>query len=115
MTYNFYAFDASLFLTLVRYVTFGIVWISSITPNALLSNTLAVMSAVLSFLSPNTIALVGQAVWQAVTTSPSFRGRFSFLAVSLPSCIRCTQNEHFSITPRERTVTSGLSTIPAGP
>ena len=60
-------------------------------------------------MSPNTIACVGQACWQAVTISPSriapvlLLGRRSSRAL-----IRCTQYVHFSITPRLRTVTSGL-------
>ena len=36
---------------------------------------------------------------------------FLFLHSALPSCKRCTQKEHFSITPLERTVTSGFNTI----
>ena len=58
---------------------------------------------------PKTIASVGQACWQAVTISPSriwpvlrLRRR------SRAWLMRCTQYVHFSITPRLRTVTSGL-------
>src|SRR5260221_7665832 len=57
------------------------------------------------------MACVGHACAHAVFISPSFTGRPSFFAFSLPSCKRCTHMLHFSITPRERTTTSGLSTI----
>ena len=60
--------------------------------------------------SPNTIAPVGQACWQAVATSPSASGRRCSSAWFLPSWMRWTQRLHFSITPRLRTVTSGFST-----
>src|SRR5690554_7203480 len=63
-----------------------------------------------SFQSPTIIAFAGQASPQAVLMSPSATGRCSFLAVNLPSWIRCTQNEHFSITPRVLTVTDRKST-----
>src|SRR5690242_15844068 len=59
--------------------------------------------------SPNTIASLGQDWAHAVWMSPSLSGRFSSRALPLPSRMRCTQNVHFSITPLERTVTSGLS------
>src|SRR6185503_655261 len=49
--------------------------------------------------------------WQAVLISPSRIGRLAFFALILVFWMRCTQNVHFSITPRERTVTSGLNTI----
>src|SRR5690349_20821752 len=62
-------------------------------------------------MSPNMMAPVEHAAAQAVTTSPSFRVLFSFLALSFPAWMRCTQKVHFSMTPRERTVTSGLRTI----
>ena len=57
------------------------------------------------------MASVGHVCWQAVLISPSRTGRFSFSAVILTSLMRCTQNVHFSMTPRERTVTSGLRCI----
>ena len=57
------------------------------------------------------MASVGQACWQAVITSLSISVRFSFFAFSLPSCKRCTQKLHFSMTPLERTVTSGFNTM----
>src|SRR5262249_25757557 len=59
-----------------------------------------------------TIASDGQACSQAVTISPSAMGRpfpsFSFSALMRTLLMRCTQYVHFSITPRLRTVTSGL-------
>src|ERR1051326_84230 len=61
-----------------------------------------------SFLSPNTIASVGHACAHAVVTSPSRTRRFSFSASIFAWLMRCTQYVHFSITPRVRTVTSGL-------
>ncbi len=57
---------------------------------------------------PNTIASVGHARWHAVTTSPGRIGRFSTSATCSAARIRCTQYVHFSITPRDRTVTDGL-------
>ena len=42
-------------------------------------------------------------------TSPSRTSRSSNLALSLAALIRCTQKEHFSMTPFCRTVTSGFS------
>lgn len=57
------------------------------------------------------MALVGQPLEQAVWMSPSFTGLPSFLAAILPAWMRCTHMLHFSITPRERTVTSGFSTM----
>jgi 4-amino-4-deoxy-L-arabinose transferase-like glycosyltransferase len=65
----------------------------------------------MSFQSPTTIAFVVQTSEQAVVTSPSFTGLPSFLATNFPAWIFCTQNEHFSITPLVRTVTSGFNTI----
>jgi len=59
--------------------------------------------------TPNVIARVGHACWQAVTISPSRSCRSSVFAFSSANWIRCTQNVHFSITPAPRTVTSGLS------
>src|SRR5690606_9989101 len=52
-----------------------------------------------------------QATWQAVFAIPSFIGSPLPLASSFAICRRCTQNEHFSITPRLLTVTSGFNTI----
>jgi len=47
--------------------------------------------------------------WQAVRISPSRISRLpSFLATWRASLIRCRQYVHFSMTPRERTVTSGF-------
>jgi molybdopterin-containing oxidoreductase family membrane subunit len=57
---------------------------------------------------PNTIASVGHTCWHAVTISPSRIGRPSASAWPRTYSMRCTQYVHFSITPRERTVTSGL-------
>src|SRR5450755_4139240 len=71
----------------------------------------AVTRALPSFRSPKTIASVGHVCWQAVLISPSSIGRLTFLALILTFWMRCTQNVHFSITPRERTVTSGLKTM----
>jgi hypothetical protein len=61
-----------------------------------------------SFRSPNTIASVGQALWQAVTTSPSRMRRSSLFAPMRAAEMRWMQYVHFSMTPRLRTVTSGL-------
>ena len=58
---------------------------------------------------PKTIASDGQAWAQAVTTSPSASGRSASRAVCWAARIRWTQKVHFSMTPRARTVTSGLS------
>ena len=59
---------------------------------------------------PKTIASVGQACWQAVTTSPSrIAPVLASRRRSARALMRCTQYVHFSITPRLRTVTSGLS------
>jgi hypothetical protein len=55
------------------------------------------------------MACAGQDWAQAGTTSPSPTGRPSWLAWFSPAWMRCTQKVHFSITPRDRTVTSGLS------
>ena len=57
------------------------------------------------------MASAGQACWQAVRTSPSASGRPAASARSLPAWMRWVHSEHFSITPRERTTTSGLSTM----
>ena len=70
-----------------------------------------------AFTSPNVIAPVGQASMQAGTTAPSGKCVFSFpsrVAAARASRIRWTQKEHFSITPRLRTVTSGLFFICIG-
>jgi len=61
-----------------------------------------------SLMSPNTMASAGQACWHAVTISPSATGRSSFSLAILARVMRCTQYVHFSMTPRLRTVTSGL-------
>src|SRR6185437_1925280 len=62
----------------------------------------------LSEMSPKRIACVGHAAWQAVTISPS-RIRRSCLSASMCAVsMRWMQYVHFSITPRRRTVTSGL-------
>ena len=55
------------------------------------------------------IARVGQLCAHAVWISPSRTGRPSSLAFPLPSRMRWMHIVHFSITPFERTVTSGLS------
>ncbi len=55
---------------------------------------------------PNTIAWAGHDCWQAVSITPS-RGTCPPASL-LASWMRCTQKVHFSITPRDRTVTSGL-------
>ena len=57
------------------------------------------------------IALVGQVCAHAGTISPSAIGRFSLRALIRTASMRCTQKVHFSITPRARTVTSGLNCI----
>ena len=59
--------------------------------------------------SPNTRAPVGQVWTQAGTTSPSSSSRSAIFASSFASRIRWTQKVHFSITPADLTVTSGLS------
>ena len=51
----------------------------------------------------------GQAWAQAVVNSPSWSGRPSSRAWFCAPRIRWMQKVHFSITPRARTVTSGLS------
>ena len=53
----------------------------------------------------------GQAASHAVTISPSRIGRASFRASIRARLMRCTQYVHFSMTPRERTVTSGFASI----
>src|SRR5436190_22223840 len=58
-----------------------------------------------SFLSPKTIASVGQACAHAVVTSPSRTRRFSFSSSTFAWLMRCTQYVHCSITPPVRTVT----------
>ena len=60
---------------------------------------------------PKVMARVGQAAWQAVSTSSAPIGRLSRSASIRAAAIRCRQNVHFSITPRARTVTSGLRAI----
>src|SRR5262249_37185361 len=62
----------------------------------------------LSLISPKVIASVGQTCWQAVLISPSLIRRSSFSAAIRAWVMRWTQYVHFSITPRLRTVTSGL-------
>ena len=62
-----------------------------------------------SFTLPKTIASDGQAWAQAVVNSPSRIGRSSSRAWFCAPRMRWTQKVHFSITPRARTVTSGLS------
>src|ERR1044071_9145539 len=57
------------------------------------------------------MACVGHACEHAVLISPSLILRDSFFALSFTSCMRCTHMEHFSITPRARTTTSGFKTI----
>jgi hypothetical protein len=54
------------------------------------------------------MASAGQAASQAVTISPSRIGRFCFSDSMRTVLMRCTQYVHFSMTPRLRTVTSGL-------
>ena len=60
--------------------------------------------------SPKTMAPVGQDSMQAGTTSPSAKRSLVRPSRSPGRGIgtRCTQKEHFSMTPRLRTVTSGL-------
>src|SRR5687767_9327606 len=83
----------------------------------MLFSILALLTSLLDeFTLPNTIASAGQACWQAVfrshcPSSPVFTGRLLFLASNLPSWQRWIQKVHFSITPLERTVTSGFNTI----
>src|SRR5258708_3357139 len=60
---------------------------------------------------PKTMASVGQACWHAVRISPSMISRSSFSDAMRASLMRWTQYVHFSITPRLRTVTSGLRII----
>ena len=59
-------------------------------------------------IGPNTMALAGQAAPHAGTTSLSRNSRPSRLATWVALRMRCTQKVHFSMTPRGRTVTSGL-------
>ena len=58
---------------------------------------------------PKVKAWVGQAAWQAVLTSLAPIGRLSASASIRAAAMRCRQNVHFSITPRARTVTSGIA------
>ena len=51
------------------------------------------------------MACVGQACWHAVWNSPARILRFSFSAAIRARLIRWMQYVHFSITPRQRTVT----------
>ena len=60
------------------------------------------------------MAWVGQVCWQAVRMSPSFTGRFSSRARSLPAMMRWMHIVHFSMMPSWRTVTSGLSCTSSG-
>ena len=50
----------------------------------------------------------GSSYVYAVLMAPSATGRSSFSASIFASLMRCTQYVHFSITPRLRTLTSGL-------
>ena len=59
-------------------------------------------------MSPKTMACPGQTDWQAVWTSPSRISRPSLWAVMRACSMRWTQYVHFSMTPRLRTLTSGL-------
>src|SRR6185369_3001159 len=99
------------FLMRARYWTRGLLFSSPSSAYERGSRCRAVTCALPSFRSPKTIAPVGQVCWQAVLISPSSIGRFTFLALIFTFWMRCTQNVHFSITPRERTVTSGLKTM----
>ena len=58
---------------------------------------------------PKTMASVGQAAWQAVIDLAVADRRGPRFSASIRAALmRCTQYVHFSITPRLRTVTSGL-------
>ncbi len=60
-------------------------------------------------MSPKTIAPVGHACWHAVCTNPSgMYLRSEILVSTLAALMRWMQYEHFSITPRDRTVTCGF-------
>src|SRR4029078_3293138 len=61
--------------------------------------------------SPNTLSSAGHAFCRAVTLSPSLTRPFSSSALLSPWVVRWTQYVHFSMTPRHRTVTSGLASI----
>src|SRR5512135_1147303 len=70
-----------------------------------------------SFTSPKLMAPVGQASMHAGTTAPSGRWSFDFpfrVAAARAAFTRWMQKEHFSITPRLLTVTSGLFFICIG-
>ena len=60
------------------------------------------------------MACAGQVWAQAGVISPSATGRPSRLAVCSAARMRCTQKVHFSMTPLERTVTSGFSCQSSG-
>ena len=60
-----------------------------------------------SFASPKTMACAGQVWAQAGVTSPSWTLRSPSRASPSAKRMRCTQKVHFSMTPFERTVTSG--------
>src|SRR5512135_722558 len=67
--------------------------------------------------SPKLMAPVGHASMHAGTTAPSGKWSFDFpsrIAPARAALTRWMQNEHFSITPRLRTVTSGLFFICIG-
>src|SRR5439155_17869406 len=101
---------SSRFLTLSSYVTTGKVFSSASTwyPRGRFISSDTRLFGLL--ISPNVIACVGQDCMHAVSMSPSWTGTPSAFARSLPSRMRWMQNVHFSITPLDRTVTSGLST-----
>ena len=103
------------FRSRARYVVRGLVFSRPAAVVARLGLSASPPGSSGSFRSPNTIACVGQACWQAVTISPSLHRPVSPSPLrSCASLMRCTQYVHFSITPRLRTVTSGFRSSCAG-
>src|SRR6185312_9272526 len=111
ISYAFSVPDASLglgFRTAATYVVRGRVF-NSASRSYLRGPLLNFATALfLLLMSPKVIASVGQTCWQAVLISPSLICRSSFSEAMRAAVMRCTQYVHFSITPRLRTVTSGL-------
>src|SRR3954469_7896283 len=95
------------FVTVAKYVVRGRVFKSASNPKfrgcafSLLTRLFGLL------ISPKTIASAGHACWHAVLSSSPIR--VSAISVDMRArLMRCTQYVHFSITPRLRTVTSGL-------
>src|SRR5664280_80502 len=96
-------------LTCARYVIAGSVLTSPNTLYPRPSRRRAATRDVGSSASPKTIARAGHVCAHAGTIAPSFTGLCASLAAFSPNRMRCTQKVHFSMTPLERTVTSGFN------